>query len=81
MVTCVEAIIEAFQDLGGTRGFDDIEKWILKRYGARWKRSTIETNMADMVPEYLDGPSTSNVRPHLRVLRRVGPGIYRLIMQ
>lgn len=79
MVTCVKAIIDAFHALGGDRHFDDIENWIINRYGAMWKRSTIETNMADMVPESLGGNPSSNVRTELRVLRRVDDGIYCLI--
>ncbi|MHA1690318.1 MAG: hypothetical protein ACTSU7_01645 [Candidatus Heimdallarchaeaceae archaeon] len=78
MVTCVEAIIDAFKTLGGDRSFDDIENWILKKYGARWKRNTIETCMADMVPESLRGPPSSTVKPEYRILRRIDSGIYSL---
>lgn len=78
LVTCVEAIIEAFKELGGDRSIAEIENWILKRYGARWKSSTIATSMADMVPLDLGGNPTSNIKSHLRVLRRVDKGIYTL---
>jgi len=78
MVTCVEAIIEAFRALGGDRSFDEIENWVLKKYGAKWKRIAIETCMADMVPEELGGNPTSTVKSEYKVLRRLDKAVYTL---
>jgi len=78
MVTCVEAIIEAFQELGDKRHISEIENWILAHYGDRWKSNTIATNMADMVPEAFGGNSSSLVRVHQQVLRRISEGVYCL---
>ncbi|MDI6782992.1 MAG: hypothetical protein QME64_02725 [bacterium] len=74
-----EAIIEAFQALGGERTIREIEDWVKNKYGASWK--SLSTAMADMVPLSLGGNPSSQVQDRLRVLERVGKGIYRLAEQ
>jgi hypothetical protein len=77
MVTQCEAIIEAFKHLGGYRSINEIEGWVRKRYGDRWK--DFGTAMADMVPLELGGNNSSNVPESLRVLKRVSRGVYCLV--
>ena len=74
-----EAIIEAFQALGGVKTKNEIEDWVSREYGNRWK--DFGTRMADMVPLPLGGNRSSSVPERLRVLERVSRGEYRLIDQ
>ena len=75
-MTQQEAIIEAFEALGGTRNKFEIEGWVSQKYGDVWK--DYGTPMADMVPISRGGNNSSNVREELRVLERISPGEYRL---
>jgi len=72
-----EAIIEAFQALGGIRGIAEITSWINERYGNQWKG--FGTVMADMVPRSHGGNASSLEPKHFRVLERVKRGKYRLL--
>jgi hypothetical protein len=72
-----EAIIEAFIELGGVRTVKEIEFWVTKKYGSRWK--DYGTRMADMVPEKKGGNSSSNIPLKFRVLKRVSRGKYAFI--
>jgi hypothetical protein len=78
-LSLVDRIIEAFQDLNGDRSISEIENWVTKKYGARWKRNSFSTSMADMVPKRFGGNSSSGVQSRKRVLRRVRSGVYCLI--
>jgi hypothetical protein len=78
-LSLVDRIIEAFQDLNGDRSISEIENWVTKKYGARWKRNSFSTSMADMVSKRFGGNSSSGVQSRKRVLRRVRPGVYCLI--
>jgi len=77
MVIQHEAIIEAFNALGGERTIREVEEWVRRRYSHRWK--DFGTAMADMVPITLGGNTSSQCSKHLRVLRRVSRGKYTLI--
>lgn len=77
MKTQCEAIIEAFRTLEGVRSIKEIENWVNKRYGVKWRH--FGTVMADMVPLSQKGNQTSGVRSYYRVLGRVSRGRYRLI--
>jgi len=76
-VTQCEAIIEAFQALGRERRISEIEDWVSRKYGRKWK--DFGTLMADMVPIKLDGNTSSSVSPKYRRLKRVRRGYYSLI--
>jgi hypothetical protein len=78
-LSLVDRIIEAFKDLKGDRSISEIENWVTIKYGARWKRNSFSTSMADMVPKRLGGNSSSGVPSRKRVLQRVRPGVYSLI--
>jgi hypothetical protein len=79
-MTQVEAIIEAFESLGGIRKIYEIKNWVGNKYGFnRWK--DFGTRMADMVPTHLRGNNTSRVPEHQRVLRRVKDGYYCLLTE
>lgn len=77
MVTQYEAIIEAFEVLGGERTIKEIHCWVGAKYGLRWK--DFGTAMADMVPISLGGNVTSQATEKVRVLKRVARGKYCLI--
>jgi hypothetical protein len=72
-----EAIIEALEALGGAGTIKEVNAWMEKKYPSRWKDTG--TALADMVPVYLGGTTTSNVRDELRILEKVSRGRYRLI--
>lgn len=72
-----EAIIEAFEALGGKRYIKEIKDWIYERYGERWK--DIGTSMADMVPVSHGGSDSSQIHDQYRVLYKVSRGKYCLI--
>jgi hypothetical protein len=72
-----EVIIEALEALGGDGTIKEVSAWMDEMYPNRWK--DYGTAMADMVPVYLGGNSTSNVKDELRILERMAPGRYRLI--
>lgn len=76
MKTQVQAIIEVFQHLKGTRSIDEIREWVGKKYGDVWK--DFATAMADMVHPSLGGNNSSNVPQKFRVLERISRGMYRL---
>ena len=78
MVTQYEAIIEAFKALGGEKTRKDIEDWVYRKYGLRWK--DLGTAMADMVPRSRGGNPSSTCPLKHRVLKRVTRGVYRLIV-
>ncbi|HBV87528.1 MAG TPA: hypothetical protein DEF42_12935 [Desulfosporosinus sp.] len=77
MITQAEAIIAAFQGLGGKRTIREIEDWVTANYGDKWK--DFSTQMADMVPLSHGGNGTSSVPDYFRVLERVQRGTYCLI--
>jgi len=77
LVTQYEAIIEAFEVLGGERTIKEIQRWVSAKYGFRWK--DFGTAMADMVPISLGGNVTSQAPEKVRVLKRVARGKYGLI--
>lgn len=77
MLSQSEAIIEAFKNLGGVRTAQDIRSWVIKKYGDQWK--DYSTIMADMVPFFLGGNSSSTIPECFRVLKRVETGKYCLI--
>ncbi|MBO8171496.1 MAG: hypothetical protein H0Z33_06385 [Bacillaceae bacterium] len=77
MSTQSDAIIKAFEELGGTRSIREIEDWVNRKYGAKWK--DFSTLMADMVPVSHGGNTSSTVPEEKRVLERVSRGYYRLI--
>jgi hypothetical protein len=54
-----EAIIAAFETLGGERTIKEIKDWVYVRYGDRWK--DIATSMADMVPVSQGGNESSRI--------------------
>ena len=74
-MTQPEAIIEAFKALGGTRNQYEIERWVSRKYGDKWK--DFGTTMADMAPISRGGNKSSTVREELRVFERVALGEYR----
>ncbi|WP_047985464.1 hypothetical protein [Ornithinibacillus californiensis] len=76
-MTQIEAIIDAFHNLGGERTAREIEDWVTKKYGSRWK--DYSTSMADMVPVSHGGNNSSEVPDYYRVLNRVERGRYCLI--
>lgn len=76
-MTQSEAIIQAFQELGGVHGIAEITNWVGERYGDQWK--DFGTSMADMVPKSHDGNASSLIPEHFRVLERVRRGKYRLL--
>lgn len=78
MITLTEAIIDAFKVLGGIRSNDEIKYFIKERNGNRWKSSSINTNLTDMVPAQLDRNMSSTVPQSHRVLERFETGKYRL---
>lgn len=77
MVTQYEAIIEAFRALGGEKKIREIEEWVSRKYGRRWK--DFGTPMADTVPRSLGGNKSSQCPRRYQVLKRVARGVYRLI--
>ena len=77
-MTQSEAIIEAIKALGGTRNKYEIEDLVSKKFGDKWK--DFGASMADMVPISRGGNNSSNVREGLRVLERVSPGEYLLLI-
>ena len=77
MITQSEAMIEAFKTLGGERSIKEIEDWVNKTYGPRWKN--FSTPIADMVPESKGGNKSSLIPDYFRVLERGGRGRYRLL--
>lgn len=77
VVTQYEAIIEAFQTLGGVRTSEEIKAWVEEKYGPRWK--DFSTMLADMVPPDHGGNQSSTVSNDYRVLIRVARGNYKLI--
>lgn len=76
-MTQVDAIISAFQILGGERPIREIEDWVKRTYGYKWK--DFGTRMADMVPKSHGGNNSSTIPDNQRVLARVNRGIYILI--
>jgi len=76
-MTQAEAIIAAFQKLGGERTIQEIEDWATATNGARWK--DFSTQMADMLPLSHGGNGTSSVPDYFRVLERIRRGTYCLI--
>jgi tetratricopeptide (TPR) repeat protein len=78
LTTLNEAIIEAFEALGGERTIDEIRNWVASKYGRRWNDSSFGTSMADMVPQELGGNPSSSVPNKFRVLKRVSIGSYCL---
>ncbi|UTW69525.1 hypothetical protein KHA80_22715 [Anaerobacillus sp. HL2] len=74
-----EAIIEVFQKLGGTRTVREIENWVTKVYGPKWK--DFGTSITDMVPESKAAAEHLMFQNIFRVLERVERGKYRLIDQ
>jgi len=76
-ITQADAVIEAFKALGGDRTISEIENWVTRKHGVRWK--DYGTCMADMVPEELDGNRTSNIPIEKRVLRKLDRGVYTLM--
>ncbi|RKY52475.1 MAG: hypothetical protein DRP89_07635 [Candidatus Neomarinimicrobiota bacterium] len=74
-----EAIIEAFEVLGGVRTIEEIKNWVSRKYENRWK--DFGTAMADMVPLSLGGNHSSSAPDRLRVLERVSKGKYSLLSQ
>lgn len=77
MKTQCEAIIEAFRTLEGERSIKEIEDWVNRRYGLKWK--DFGTTMADMVPSSEKGNKTSETPSYYQVLTRVSRGKYLLI--
>jgi len=67
-----EAIIEALTFLGGCGTVSEVRRYIVSKYGNRWK--DIGTAMADLCPE--SKSSTYSLKD--RVLKRVGRGKYCL---
>lgn len=81
MVTQAEAIIKAFEELGGCRHYKEISSWVDAKsriLGRKWV--DFGTCMADMVPVSHKGNLSSNVNEFNRVLERCGSGKYRLII-
>ncbi|MFS0671748.1 hypothetical protein [Ornithinibacillus sp. 179-J 7C1 HS] len=76
-MTQVEAIIDAFQNLGGARTASEIEEWVVSNYGSRWK--DFSTPMDEMVPVSHGGNNISTIPDYFRVLTRVEKGRYSLI--
>lgn len=74
-----EAIITAFDELGGERHIKEIIDWVYEKYGDRWK--DIVTTMADMVPVSYGGNTSSQIEEKYRVLKRVSRGKYCLILR
>lgn len=72
-----EAIIEALVSLGGEGTIKEVNYRVNKMYPGRWKDTG--TTLADMVPTYLGGNTTSTIKDEYRILERVSPGKYRLI--
>lgn len=64
MLSQSEAIIEAFEAMGGARTAQEIKYWVEKKYGQRWK--DYSTCMADMVPISLGGNISSTVPDYFR---------------
>jgi len=77
LVTQYEAIIAAFQELGGARNANEIRHWVENHYPGRWK--DYHAILADMVPVSHGGNLTSTVPEEFRVLERMHKGYYRLI--
>jgi hypothetical protein len=61
-----EVIVEALEALGGEGTIKEVSAWTNKMYPTRWK--DYGTAMADMVPVYLGGYTSSNVKDELRIL-------------
>jgi hypothetical protein len=78
MKTQCEAIIEAFKSLEGERTIKEIEDWVIRQHGTKWKN--FGTAMADMVPLSKNGNPTSEVQSDYQVLQRVSRGKYRLTL-
>jgi hypothetical protein len=76
-MTQVEAIIEALEALGGEGTIQDVHQKVNEKHPNKWKDSS--TALADMVPVYLGGNTSSTVKDDFRVLDRVEKGRYRLI--
>lgn len=68
-----EAIIEAFNVLGGARTADEIKEWVTNKYGSVWK--DFSTPMSKMVPSHL----YSNCPKKYRALTRLHRGVYAVI--
>ena len=76
-ITEYEAIIEAFNDLGGIRTISEIKNWVTEKYTRHWK--DISTTMADMVAVAKGGNKSSTLPDKKRVLERVSRGKYKMI--
>jgi hypothetical protein len=76
-MTLVEAIIKALEALGGEGTIQDVHQKVNEMHPSKWKDPS--TALADMVPVYLGGNTSSNVKDEFRVLDRVEKGRYRLI--
>lgn len=76
-MTQFEAVIDAFNHLGGIRTIREIEDWVTLTYGGRWK--SFGTCLADMVSVSYGGNPTSTISNEFRILKRVGRGTYCLI--
>lgn len=73
--TLCEAIIEAFEELGGTRTIAEIKKHVSDKHGTeKWK--DFGTVMADMVSTQYGGNNSSDVPKQYRVLKRISRGLY-----
>lgn len=78
-MTQAEAIIAAFQKLGGERTIKEIEECVTVTYKYRWK--DFGTRLADMVPLSRGGNKSSSVPDNFRILERISRGTYRLIKE
>lgn len=72
-----EAIIEAFNVMGGVRTISEINNWVTKKYTKQWR--DFSTIMADMVAVSHGGNKSSNIPDRMRVLKRVSRGKYKMI--
>ena len=68
-----EAIIEAFNALGGARTAHEIKDWVTNKYGFVW--TDFGTPMSHMIPTYLGHHCP---KKH-RVLTRLNRGVYAVI--
>lgn len=75
-MTQEEAIIKAFNEMGGERRPKEIEAWV-KRHLPEHNWKDFGTTMADMInPDYRGSPNTRGRR---LVLVRTRIGVYRLL--